>query len=91
MFGISADAVGEAMNIGGATRTTVNEFVDALNVILGTSIVPVYGPQRAGDIPHSMADLSKAGRLIGYEPKVSFEHPHDRGNPRFRNDASTRV
>ena len=69
----SADAVGEAMNIGGSARTTVNQFVEALNIILGTSITPIYGPPRAGDIPHSMADLSKAGRLIGYEPKVSFE------------------
>jgi nucleoside-diphosphate-sugar epimerase len=61
------------MNIGGPVRTTVNEFVDALNVVLGTSITPLYGPQRAGDIPHSMADLSKAQRLIGYKPQVSFE------------------
>jgi nucleoside-diphosphate-sugar epimerase len=69
----SADAVGEAMNIGGLARTNINQFVTALNTVLGTSITPIYGPPRAGDIPHSMADLSKAQKLIGYEPKISFE------------------
>ncbi|NBV76606.1 SDR family oxidoreductase [bacterium] len=69
----SESAVGEAMNIGGAVRTTVNEFVTALNTVLGTAITPIYGPVRAGDIPHSMADLSKASKLIGYQPKISFE------------------
>lgn len=68
----SVAAVGEAMNIGGLARTDINEFVAKLNEILGTTIVPHYGPPRAGDIPHSMADLSKAEKLIGYHPQVSF-------------------
>ena len=34
---------------------------------------PKYGPERGGDIKHSLADISKAGAGLGYKPKVDFE------------------
>ena len=37
------------------------------------NIEPVYGPERAGDIKHSNADISKARKLLGYDPDWSFE------------------
>ena len=40
---------------------------------LGKHIEPVFGPDRAGDIKHSNADISKAKEMLGYNPDWSFE------------------
>jgi UDP-N-acetylglucosamine/UDP-N-acetylgalactosamine 4-epimerase len=39
---------------------------------LNTNIEPVLGSNRAGDIPHSNADISKAKSMLDYEPKIHF-------------------
>jgi UDP-N-acetylglucosamine 4-epimerase len=39
----------------------------------GSSMKPVHGPERPGDVKHSLADISKARDLLGYEPAVSTE------------------
>jgi len=44
-----------------------------LKEISGTKIEPIYAPSRAGDIPHSLADISKAKKLIGYIPTIKVE------------------
>jgi len=64
---------GEAFNIAGGRRHTLLDLVDVLNGILGTRITPILGPPRPGDILHSLADISKAERLLGYAPPVAFE------------------
>ncbi|RCX12380.1 UDP-glucose 4-epimerase [Anaerobacterium chartisolvens] len=61
----------EIINIGGGQSMTLNELVEILNKILGTDIVPGYKPPRAGDVKHSMADISKASALLGYEPRIT--------------------
>ncbi len=65
-------AVGNVYNIGTGVRTTVLDLVANLNTILGTRIQPAHGPARAGDIRHSLADISRARRDLGYEPSVPF-------------------
>ena len=40
--------------------------------LLGSDVKPIYGPDRPGDIKHSNADISKARRLLGYDPDYSF-------------------
>lgn len=67
------DVTGEAFNVGRGGRVTVNELVETLNDLLGTDLDPVYEPARPGDVRHSDADVSKATRLLGYEPTVGFE------------------
>jgi nucleoside-diphosphate-sugar epimerase len=67
------DATGEAFNVACGGRVTINELVEYLNELLGTDIDPVYDDPRPGDVPHSMADISKAEELLGYEPEVDFE------------------
>jgi nucleoside-diphosphate-sugar epimerase len=66
-------AVGEAFNIGCGTRTSLNQLIQHLNRILGTDIPADYEPARAGDVRHSVADVSKAKRLMDYSPKISLE------------------
>jgi UDP-N-acetylglucosamine 4-epimerase len=40
--------------------------------LLGKNIPPMFGPERAGDIKHSNADISKARKMLGYEPDFDF-------------------
>ena len=66
-------AVGQTMNIACGGRYSLNDLVALLNRILGTSLQPIYKPERAGDVKHSQADIAAARRLLGYEPRTSFE------------------
>ena len=68
----SAAAAGEAINVACGAGTTVNRLLDAVNEVLGTKIAAVHAAPRPGDILHSTADISKAARLMGYAPRVSF-------------------
>jgi UDP-glucose 4-epimerase len=65
---------GEVINIGTGRGTSINElcriFLKAANK---TRIKPVHEAPHAGDIGHSRADISKAKKLLGFEPKVSLE------------------
>jgi len=64
---------GEVINIACGQRITLNEVIRLINRILGKEIRPIYAPPRAGDVRHSLADIQKAQKLIGYKPVVSFE------------------
>ena len=63
---------GDVFNIGAGGRITILELVDAINKGLKTNIKPILGPNRAGDIPHSNADISKAKSMLDYEPNIQF-------------------
>ena len=69
----SHDAAGEAFNIAYGGREYLNDIYKGLVEALGVDIEPIYGPDRAGDIKHSNADISKAKELLGYEPDWNFE------------------
>ena len=69
----SSSAAGEAYNIAyGGREYLIDIFYDLIEA-LGVSIEPKFGPDRAGDIKHSNADISKAKALLGYDPEWSFE------------------
>ncbi len=63
---------GEAINISTVNAVTVNTVVKTVTELLEKDIKPVYAPPRPGDIKHSLADVSLAKEVIGYEPKISF-------------------
>ena len=65
-------AVGEMFNIGYGEKHTLLSLVENINNILSSSIEPVFGEPRQGDVKHSLADISKARSILGYEPTVSF-------------------
>lgn len=67
------EAVGQAYNIAYGDREYLIDIYHGLTKALGVSIDPIFGPDRAGDIKHSNADISKAKRLLGYDPQWSFE------------------
>ena len=64
---------GMVFNVGTGERHTLNELLRSLSIILEQKLEAVYMERRAGDVQHSQADISKARRFLGYEPKVSFE------------------
>ena len=72
------NAVGKIYNVGGLSKTTVNELFQQLCRILGKNIQPIYGPIRIGDIKHSYADISRIQNEIGYEPLITFAHGLER-------------
>lgn len=64
---------GRVFNIGTGGRYTLNETLHLLEKISGKKAAAKYDPPRAGDILHSQADISEARKMLGYDPKVSFE------------------
>ncbi|MBR3588769.1 MAG: SDR family oxidoreductase [Clostridia bacterium] len=67
------EATGQAYNIAYGDQIYLIDLYNELCRLLGKDIEPVYGPDRAGDIKHSKADISKAKELLGYDPDWSFE------------------
>lgn len=63
---------GEVMNIGSGAAVTLNRLVAMLNELLGVSLPPRRVGARTGDVKHSLADIAKAGRLIGYRPRIDL-------------------
>lgn len=69
----SSEAAGEAYNIAYGGREYLIDIYYGLTNALGVDIEPVFGPDRKGDIKHSNADISKARRLLNYNPEFSFQ------------------
>lgn len=68
-----AEVSGEVMNVSYGTNVTVNELHRKIADLLGKKIQPAYEQSRAGDVKHSLADISKARRLLGYNPEYSID------------------
>jgi UDP-N-acetylglucosamine 4-epimerase len=73
------EALNQAYNVANGHRTTLDELFALLRDLLVprhprlAGAKPVYGPFRSGDVMHSLADIGKARRLLGYEPTHSIE------------------
>jgi nucleoside-diphosphate-sugar epimerase len=65
-------AAGQMMNLGIGQRVTLNQLLAELQNILGTQLTPRYEAARAGDVRHSLADISLAEQLLGYKPLVGL-------------------
>lgn len=75
----NSDAVNQIYNTAYGERTTLNQLVEYLRENLGeydeeiTKVEPTHGPNRAGDIPHSLACIDKAKKLLKYNPQFSMK------------------
>jgi len=70
----TANASGQVLNVATGSRISLNELFRVLRSLTGRDgINPTYGPARAGDVRDSQADISKAQRLLGYQPLVGLE------------------
>jgi nucleoside-diphosphate-sugar epimerase len=69
----SPDAVGRAMNIGCGEQISLNKVLHLARELIGTAINAEYREPRPGDVRNSLADISLANRLLGYQPIVNFK------------------
>lgn len=84
-------ANGRVFNVGTGQTHTLNELYWTLGEILGFSEKPKYGALRAGDILHSQADISRAERELGYQPKVSFREGLEKTASWYLSDVGTKL
>jgi nucleoside-diphosphate-sugar epimerase len=66
------EALGESFNIACGGRISLLELVSTVNRILGKDIQPKFEAARPGDVRDSQADISKAEKLLGWKPRMSF-------------------
>src|SRR5713101_4029734 len=69
----ASQAAGQVFNVATGMRVDLNETFQLLKKIIGYKGDVKYEPERAGDVKHSLADLSRAEKHLGYKPKVAFE------------------
>jgi UDP-N-acetylglucosamine 4-epimerase len=68
-----SDTSGETFNIACGVRECLLDVYRAITKALESVTEPVFGPEREGDIKHSLADISKAERVLGYSPEYDFK------------------
>jgi len=81
------DASGRVINIACGERITINDLIRALQQLLKVDTDPVYDQPRPGDVKHSVADITRARELLGYETVVAFEEGLRRTAEWFAKDA----
>ena len=73
LFTENDKAVNQVYNIACGHQTSLLQLFDYLKKEAASTMQPVLGPERKGDVKHSLADISKARQLLGYDPSVSVE------------------
>jgi UDP-N-acetylglucosamine 4-epimerase len=71
MFTHEPKAINQVFNIAKGEKTTLKELHSVLQQITNKNIEAIFGPERRGDVKHSLADITKAKKLLGYNPEVS--------------------
>jgi nucleoside-diphosphate-sugar epimerase len=67
------NASGEVINVATSGRISLNTLFKTVRDLVGSTVEPIYAEPRAGDVKDSQADISKAKRVLGYQPSVTFE------------------
>ncbi|HON91388.1 MAG TPA: SDR family oxidoreductase [Sedimentisphaerales bacterium] len=75
---------GEVINVACGEAVTVNAILGQINRLLGRNVKPIYAPARAGDVRHSLADITAARMLIGFKPVVPFQEGLERSIDWYR-------
>lgn len=73
LFATEKKVVNQVYNIACGEKTSLLELFRHLRKQAGSSLEPIHGPDRAGDVKHSLADISRARTLLGYEPGVAID------------------
>ncbi len=68
----ASGAAGQVFNVGSGVACSLLDLLSELNAIMGTAVAPVFQPERAGDVRDSLADISRAREVLGYEAGVGF-------------------
>lgn len=73
LFTQKKEALNQVYNIACGAQTSLLELFNALKKEAGSSLQPIFGPERRGDVKYSLADISKARATLGYEPSITVE------------------
>jgi len=73
LFTAKPEAINQVYNIACGEQTTLIEMFNYLKEAAGVEMQPVHGPERKGDVKHSLADISKAANLLGYKPAIKIK------------------
>jgi UDP-N-acetylglucosamine/UDP-N-acetylgalactosamine 4-epimerase len=73
LFTTKTAALNQVYNVACNESTTLNTLFEHLKKITNSTISPIYGGMRIGNITHSIADISKIKKLLGYKPTVRIE------------------
>lgn len=73
LFTDKKEAINQVYNIACGKQITILKLFELLAGFASSDVQPIFGPGRKGDVKHSLADISKAGNLLGYHPEVSVE------------------
>ena len=63
----------EVINLGNDQTVTLQEMIETIETVVGKSAIINRLPQQPGDVPQTWADVSKAGKLFGYKPTITFK------------------
>lgn len=72
LFSENVNAINQVYNIAVGEQTSLNQLFEMIKEIAGSDLAAKYGPERKGDVKHSLADISKAKELLGYRPEVTI-------------------
>ncbi|ARN79400.1 LPS biosynthesis protein WbpP [Nonlabens spongiae] len=92
MLAQNPEASNQIFNVARGERTTLIQLVDKLKNALArfdqdiAQVEPIFGPNRAGDIPHSLASIDKARKLLGYDPEYDINAGLDEATLWYRNN-----
>ena len=73
MFAENINTQGDVFNIAVGERVTLNQLIEIIKKIIGSTVKQTYRAERAGDVRDSLADISKAQNVIEYKPMVKIE------------------
>jgi nucleoside-diphosphate-sugar epimerase len=85
------DASGEVINVATGGRISILDLAKTMAAVLGVQVAPEHLAPRTGDVRDSQADISKARRLLGYEPIVPFDEGLRRTLEWYRTSATARA
>jgi UDP-glucose 4-epimerase len=86
----TAGVAGEVINVATGRQISINELARTMAAVIGTDVEPVRTEARVGDVRHSLADIGKARRLLGYEPAIDLEEGLRRTIAWYRRSVSSR-
>jgi UDP-glucose 4-epimerase len=67
------EAAGKIFNMGEGRQTSLMQLLNSLSSLLGRSVSPNFQPARPGDVRESLADITQARKILGFEPQTSLE------------------
>jgi UDP-N-acetylglucosamine/UDP-N-acetylgalactosamine 4-epimerase len=73
LFSVNPEAVNQVYNIAYGEQTSLNQLFEIIKEVAGSDLAPRYGPERKGDVKHSLADISKARNFLQYVPATSVK------------------